>query len=38
LIENGEIVAQLPKASEIRQYVLDQLSKMPSIFQKDAAK
>jgi nicotinate phosphoribosyltransferase len=32
LIENGEIVAQLPKASEIRQHVLDQLSKMPPIF------
>ncbi len=32
LIEDGEIVAQLPRASEIRQYVLAQLSKMPSIF------
>ena len=32
LIENGEIVAQLPKASVIREDVLDQLSKMPPIF------
>jgi len=28
LIENGEIVAELPKPSEIRQYVLEQLERL----------
>jgi len=29
LIENGEIVCDLPKAQEIREYVLEQLEKLP---------
>ncbi len=31
LIKNGKIVAPLPKPSEIRQYVLNQLEKLPDI-------
>jgi len=32
LVKNGKIVAKLPKPSEIRQYMLDQLDKMPPLF------
>jgi len=29
LVKNGEITSDLPKASEIREYVLEQIGKMP---------
>jgi len=32
LIRKGEIDTELPKPSEIRQYVLDQLGNMPALF------
>ena len=35
LIRNGEIVADLPKASDIRRYVLDQIGKIRSPIVKD---
>jgi len=31
IVKNGEIVSELPKASEIREYVLEQLEKLTSI-------
>jgi len=32
LIKSGEIATELPKPSEIRQFVLNQLEKMPPLF------